>query len=390
MSKELLRRGPSRDFRIDVLRGLSILSVLLLHFNIAYRLLKSPMGRFLPQPYLSNLVWNGNYGVTVFFVISGYLITSTSLRRFGSLGGVSAKTFYVFRLARIFPCLVLVLSIITGLALANIDIFRGDEKISIWLSDLSILTFWHNVMMAKFGYFNYCLNVLWSLSVEEVFYIAFPLLCLVLRRPRWIAPAWIAAIVAGPVYRSYNSHNEILFLYGYLACFDAIAMGCITAVLVRSSRVPRIHNMTRNVLQIAALAYMLWIFVRAGIDSVPVWGTSLMAGGAAVFLFAEGASEVGAGLAGMRSFSEGLFSPVAWIGRHSYELYLFHIVLLAGMTAILPRKVVADTTKPLWFVFFLAVSALTAWLVARFYSEPMNYGLRARLLRGKSAQPAEV
>jgi peptidoglycan/LPS O-acetylase OafA/YrhL len=285
---------------------------------------------------------------------------------------------------------VLVLSIITGLALANIDIFRGDEKISIWLSDLSILTFWHNVMMAKFGYFNYCLNVLWSLSVEEVFYIAFPLLCLVLRRPRWIAPAWIAAIVAGPVYRSYNSHNEILFLYGYLACFDAIAMGCITAVLVRSSRVPRIHNMTRNVLQIAALAYMLWIFVRAGIDSVPVWGTSLMAGGAAVFLFAEGASEVGAGLAGMRSFSEGLFSPVAWIGRHSYELYLFHIVLLAGMTAILPRKVVADTTKPLWFVFFLAISALTAWLVARFYSEPMNYGLRARLLRGKSAQPAEV
>jgi peptidoglycan/LPS O-acetylase OafA/YrhL len=70
MSKELLRRSPSRDFRIDVLRGLSILSVLLLHFNIAYRLLKSPMGRFLPQPYLSNLVWNGNYGVTVFFVIS--------------------------------------------------------------------------------------------------------------------------------------------------------------------------------------------------------------------------------------------------------------------------------------------------------------------------------
>jgi peptidoglycan/LPS O-acetylase OafA/YrhL len=165
-----------------------------------------------------NLVWNGNYGVTVFFVISGYLITSTSLRRFGSLERVSAKTFYAFRFARIFPCLLLVLTMITGLALAGIEIFRGNAQVSIWLSDLSILTFWHNVMMAKFGYFNYCLNVLWSLSVEEVFYIAFPLLCLILRRSRWIVLVWVAAIVAGPIYRSYNSHNEILFLYGYLAC----------------------------------------------------------------------------------------------------------------------------------------------------------------------------
>jgi peptidoglycan/LPS O-acetylase OafA/YrhL len=284
LTKDLARPSARRDFRIDVLRGLSILSVLVLHFNIAYRLLKSPLGRLLPGPYLPNLVWNGNYGVTVFFVISGYLITSTSLRRFGSLERVSAKTFYAFRFARIFPCLLLVLTMITGLALAGIEIFRGNTQISIWLSDLSILTFWHNVMMAKFGYFNYCLNVLWSLSVEEVFYIAFPLLCLILRRSRWIVLVWVAAIVAGPIYRSYNSRNEILFLYGYLACFDAIAMGCITAVLVRSAKISRLNEAVRNLVQLTALAAMLWLFLRAGIDSVPVWGTSFMALGAAIFL----------------------------------------------------------------------------------------------------------
>jgi len=389
MSTELPRRGPSRDFRIDMLRGLSILSVLLLHFNLAYRLLKSPIGRFLPQPYMSNLVWNGNYGVTVFFVISGYLITSTSLRRFGSLGGLSAKTFYVFRFARIFPCLVLVLVIITGLAFANIVIFRGDKQISIWLSDLSILTFWHNVMMARFGYFNYCLNVFWSLSVEEVFYIAFPLLCLILRRPRWIVPVWIAAIVAGPVYRSYNSRNEILFLYGYLACFDAIAMGCITAVLARSSRIPRLSSLTRGLVQIAALSFMLWIFLRAGIDSVPVWGTSFMALGAAVFLFAEGASQRDAASAGQVSVLDKIILPIRWLGRHSYELYLFHIVLLAGMLACLSPKTVPAAAKPLWLLFFLAISALTAWVIAHSCSEPMNYGLRERLTRRRPTQLAE-
>lgn len=390
MTKDFARPSASRDFRIDVLRGLSILSVLVLHFNIAYRLLKSPLGKLLPGPYLPNLVWNGNYGVTVFFVISGYLITSTSLRRFGSLGKVSAKTFYAFRFARIFPCLLLVLAMITGLALAGIEIFRGNTQISIWLSDLSILTFWHNVMMAKFGYFNYCLNVLWSLSVEEVFYIAFPLLCLILRRSRWIVLVWVAAIVAGPIYRSYNSRNEILFLYGYLACFDAIAMGCITAVLVRSAKISRLNEAVRNLVQLTALAAMLWLFLRAGIDSVPVWGTSFMALGAAIFLFAEGASRSGASLVGKRSLGDKLSVPVAWFGQHSYELYLFHIVLLAGMQTLLPPKTTAAAMKPLWLLFFLGISSIAAWAIARFYSEPMNHGMRKRLIKVRSTPQAQA
>lgn len=389
MTKDLARPSAYRDFRIDVLRGLSILSVLVLHFNIAYRLLKSPLGEFLPGPYLPNLVWNGNYGVTVFFVISGYLITSTSLRRFGCFEKISAKAFYAFRFARIFPCLLLVLAMITGLALAGVGIFRGNTQISIWLSDLSILTFWHNVMMAKFGYFNYCLNVLWSLSVEEVFYIAFPLLCLILRRPRWIVLVWAAAIVAGPIYRSYNSHNEILFLYGYLACFDAIAMGCITAVLVGSAKIPRLNEVARNLVQLTTLAAMLWLFLRAGIDSVPVWGTSFMALGSAVFLFAEGASRSGANLLGKRSLVDKLSAPVAWFGQYSYELYLFHIVLLAGMQTLLPPKTTAASMKPLWLLFFLGISSIVAWAIARFYSEPMNSGLRARLIGIPSTLKAE-
>lgn len=135
MTGEIVRPAMRRDYRIDILRGLAILSVLLLHFHFAYNLLKSPMAVLLPKPYLVNLVLNGNYGVTVFFVISGYLITSTSLRRFGSLGEISAKVFYAFRFARIVPCLVLVLAIITGLALANVSAFRDSRNVSIWLAD---------------------------------------------------------------------------------------------------------------------------------------------------------------------------------------------------------------------------------------------------------------
>ncbi len=365
-----------RDFRVDVLRGLSILSVLVLHFNLAYRLLKGPLGPWLPGPYLSNLVWNGNYGVTVFFVISGYLITSTSLRRFGSVRQVTPRVFYAFRFARIMPCLMLVLAVITGLGQAGMHVFQSDPPTTIWMADLSILTFWHNVMMAWYGYFNYSLNIFWSLSVEEVFYLAFPLLCLVLRRVRWMMVVWGLAIVAGPIYRSLHSHNEIEFLYGYLACFDAIAMGCMAAVLVWSGRVPLVSARMRNLVQGLALVFMGWIFMRAGIDAVPVWGMTFMALGAAVFVSVEGAErEVAQG----RAFADRLAAPVAWLGRHSYELYLFHIVLLSLMrTALLPETMAPGAKLP-WLVVFLAASAAVAWGIARMYSEPMNRWLRERL-----------
>jgi peptidoglycan/LPS O-acetylase OafA/YrhL len=110
----------TRDHRIDVLRDASILVVLILHFNLAYKLVISPFATVLSARLVNAVVWNGNYGVIVFFVISGYLITSTALRRFGNLGQVSTKAFYTFGFARIFPCLLLLLPIITVLAIAGV------------------------------------------------------------------------------------------------------------------------------------------------------------------------------------------------------------------------------------------------------------------------------
>lgn len=56
-------------------------------------------------------------------------------------------------------------------------------------------------------------------------------------------------------------------------------------------------------------------------------------------------------------------------------------MILAGMRTLLPQETVALVAKPAWLVFFVASSALVGWLIARFYSEPMNRGLRARLLK---------
>jgi hypothetical protein len=102
----------TRDTWIDTLRGVSILLVLLHHFNIAYPLGGTWLGTILGWPVLQPLARNGNYGVTMFFVISGFLITRHALDRWGSLDRIRLKEFYVLRLARILPALLLLLVVV--------------------------------------------------------------------------------------------------------------------------------------------------------------------------------------------------------------------------------------------------------------------------------------
>lgn len=363
-------RQSVRDYRIDLLRGLAILSVLLLHFDLSYHVTQGPLFSNFAGRLIHTAIRNGNYGVVIFFVISGYLITSTSLRRFGSLGKVSPRVFYSFRAARILPCLLLVLAVITPLALAGVPSFRDTKNVPLWLADLSVLTFWHNVLMAKAGYFNYCLNIYWSLSVEEVFYLSFPLLCL-LKKTWWIVPVWLLAIVVGPIYRHLNANDEIRFLYGNLACFDALAMGCLTALLAR-----QVHMSARlrDIVQGCALLFMAGIYVRGSIGTSPVWGPSLMAFGAAAALFVEGALSTDSGRRSNR------FRALAWMGRHSYELYLFHIIVLAAMRDLVKATTPSMAFKFGWLLLFLLLSAVFAALISRFFSEPLNGALRRRLV----------
>jgi peptidoglycan/LPS O-acetylase OafA/YrhL len=292
---------------------------------------------------------------------------------------ISAKKFYAFRFARIFPCLILILTIITSLGLAGVPWFKsnGEHNVSFLTSDFSVLTFWHNVLMAKVGYFNYGLNILWSLSVEEVFYLVFPLLCLLLRRDSLILGAWCVAIVFGPIYRSWHADNEIRFLYGYFACFDAIAMGCCVALLSRSFRV---SDHARRAAQLTACAFIAWIYLRDDIDSSAIFGPTLIAAGAAVFLFAEGANRTSIAEAGSQNLFKRTLRPLAWFGSHSYELYLFHIVVLAFMRNVYDRHSLPEGYKPLWFLLFLLLATLLANLVARLYSEPLNRWIRGRLV----------
>ena len=376
--------APQRDARIDLLRGVAILLVMLLHFSLTYRLSQSPLAAWLSVPVVQALIVNGNYGVTMFFAISGFLITSYSLRRAGSLGAIDVRQFYVYRFARIMPTLALALGAIVTLGFAGVPSFANSSHHQplpasfFAIAVFSVLTFWHNVLMQSLGYFNYCLNIYWSLSVEEVFYLVYPLAAIALRRSRWFVAACAVPIVVAPIYRALHADNELYFMYGYAACFDAIAMGCIVALCKPHLRLaPRL----RGSVAIAAGLALCWTYA-IGIDGHEALGFSAIALSTSLLLLtAPGAGERSAAAA------RGL-APLRWLGRHSYELYLFHIVVLAGMRDLLPRDALAAGLKLPWLVLFFALSAGAAAAISRSFSEPVNRWLRERLARRTAAPVA--
>ncbi len=374
--------SASRSTGVDFLRGIAILSVLLLHFHLTYRLDVTPFD----LPWLSDAIRavsrNGNYGVTMFFVISGYLITSTSLQRFGSPGEVRPLAFWRLRAARILPCLVLMLAIVVALAALGLRAFVDKpDTASMPLAVLSVLTFWHNVLMARLGYFNYALNILWSLSVEEVFYLGFPLACVLLGRRERILPLLGLLALIGPAWRALHAGDEIVALYGYLSCFDAIAIGCAVALLPARR------------LSAAASARLAWpaalaiaaTWLAGPIMRNVVWGVSVVALGTGALLYGIAHRAAPAGRAqaehdpraGLHADDEPGFTRfVSFFGVRSYELYLFHIVVLGVLREWLTRANLVPAWKPVWLVLYLAVSAVVAQLVFRQVSVPLNVRLR--------------
>ncbi len=366
-----------RNQRIDLIRGVSILLVLLNHFNIAYRLDDTMLAQLLGWEAVRAVVRNGNYGVTLFFVVSGYLITSNADRRWAGLANVHARTFYGFRAARIIPCLLLLVTAVNLLGLGGMALFRNHAEHGqtppLWLVDLAALTFWMNVLIGRYGWVNYALGILWSLSVEEVFYLSFPILCRVLRNERQLLAFLVAVIVAGPLYRLAHQGNEAGFLYAYFASFDGIAIGCCAALLAK--RVD-LRGRAASAMVACTAAGMAVLYLSGSIGQTNILGMTAMGLGSGLLLLAAHRQPTSTVIDRSR-----LLKGLGWLGRLSYELYLFHLVVLGAMRTIVPSRSAAGDTKLLLLVAFLLLSALLGALVARWYAEPLNRHIRQVLSR---------
>ena len=304
------------------------------HVNMRLLLARVPYTQNLPQQFVSSLVWNGQRGVQIFFAISGFLITSTTLRRWGSLQQTSLRGFYLMRFARIAPLLFVLLAFLSALHLAHVHNFVvKPETGGLPRALLAALTFHINVLEAHRGYLPGNWDILWSLSIEEMFYLFFPLAARFLGRGKLFLVLLLAFIVAGPFARTILSHgNEVWQEYSYLGGMDAIALGCLTALVV--SR----HNFSTRALQaFAAVGSLLLIFTLCFTRQTV--SVALSEKGLDMTLIALATCFIIIAAAQSNWKAPRFLSPLLNLGQRSYEIYLTHMfVVFALFDVFLPGR----------------------------------------------------
>lgn len=338
---------------IDGLRALAVLSVVIYHV--------SP--QTLPGGFL---------GVDIFFVISGYLISLIVFRE-QTAGTFSFADFYARRIRRLFPALaaVLLVTLIFGAFALFADEYRRLGKHA-----ASAIVFLLNFqLMGEAGYFDVAsdskpLLHLWSLSVEEQFYLVWPALLVVLGRVRWRIGLVIGILIVGSfAFAIYLASRNLDALYFHpLARFWELLLGAalayyhnrfgINAFPTRIDQ-PWIRHLLSCV-GLAAIFSALFLFNGktphpSTLTLIPLLGV--------VLLIASGGSAVAGRFLALK--------PIVWIGLISYPLYLWHWPLLSYI-----RIMEFSTPRSSLLWVGAGVSVLLAALTYRYIELPLRHSRR--------------
>jgi peptidoglycan/LPS O-acetylase OafA/YrhL len=301
---------------LDGLRGIAILAVLAWHMGIP------------------GFTGAGQAGVTLFFVLSGFLITAILIEEQARSGRIDFRRFYRNRAARLLPALLVML-------LAASVMVAITRPVGGAIAILGALLYVANWLQAwKISLFP--VQHTWTLSIEEQFYIVWPLLLslLLLVRRRWALCAVVAGFMAATALRFFFApwdHNRAL--WGTDVRADALLAGCALALVLtrRPIRAPA-------TLVAAAIGAFGAVVI---VGSPPV----LLAGGLTVVALSSTIIVLRAATMADILLT---WSPLRWIGSISYGLYLWH-PLLFNTFPIVPRPALA-------VVAVLVAAASARWL----------------------------
>ena len=347
--------NPGYRPEIDGLRALAVVPVVLFHAGVSG--------------------FSGGYiGVDVFFVISGYLITGI-IQRDLDAGRFSILNFYERRARRILPALLVVC---LAAALFAWLLFLPEDMLNFAQSLVALSFFSSNLLFwLESGYFDAAAHVkpllhTWSLSIEEQFYVLFPLL-LVLLAPVTVSRRFtiIATIVAASfllsVWGSYAYPGAAFYLLPFRAW--ELGLGCLLALVSTRDIAQRFDERWSAVVGVCALALVL----------VPVFvfdNNTRFPGAAALLPCAGTAALIWITQSGNGPVHRLLAIPaLVRIGLISYSLYLWHWVLI-----VFARYYLNDSLPASWTAAIVLLSFACAELSWRYVETPLR---RKRLLRGR-------
>lgn len=303
--------GAALGFRLgyrpelDGLRGLAVLAVMAYH---------SGLRRVLPGGFL---------GVDLFLVLSGFLITALLLQEHRRTGAINVPRFYLRRGLRLLPALFVMLA-----ACCCWAAFRTAPDRAAVICRAALLT----ACQAANGVWRPpapmdLLGHTWSLNLEEQFYLAWPVVLLLalrfggLRRVGWVVGAGVAAsaLLRAALWLT----GQPSAATGLAVRADALLAGCLVAVLAEANRLPKGRPLIAAASSAGLLLVTLVLTTPTGAPWLHLGGFTVVATAAAVVIAALVQSPTG-------STSRALSArPLAWTGRVSYGLYLWHFPMLS-------------------------------------------------------------
>jgi peptidoglycan/LPS O-acetylase OafA/YrhL len=351
---------------LDGLRAISVLAVILFHAGVT-----GISGGFL--------------GVEVFFVISGYLITSLLLAEHQETGRISLRGFWIRRARRLLPALYVLLAVVAAVTL----VFFPDDAAALRGDVVAALLYvinWFFIVTQK-SYFEVIgrppvLQHLWSLAVEEQFYLLWPLLfgfgMKVLTRKRMLvcilAGALASAVLMAVLYTPGTDASRVY--YGTDTRAQGLLMGAALAFVWAPWRLHRRTGkgapVVLDLAGIAGLAVLAWVFVsvneyrsadalyRGGFFALDVLTVVLIA------VTVHPAARLVPAVLGSR--------PLRWVGQRSYGLYLWHwpifVITRPGLDV--------DLDGPALFVLRMALTVAFTEVSYRFIEQPVRHGALGR------------
>lgn len=344
---------------LDGLRGLSILAVLAFNGHLS--------------PFKGGFI-----GVDIFFVLSGFLITSLLAQEYRQTSGINVRNFYYRRALRLLPALLALAAFCASYA----ALFQSREKAAItWKGILYTLFYvanWTQIdsLSASIG----ALSHAWSLSVEEQFYIIWPLLLIALlklRKTRIIAVLLIliVASVAWSAFLWQHQPNYLRMYFGSDTRANELLIGCVAALLASWGSIPttKFARVAFRFLSVASVAGILYSIFAARYYSAFVYngGFALISLGVAAIIIdvVVFSSPLGRALA---------FPPLVWIGKISYGLYLWHFPIFYAL-----RQSLAGRVNPFVYGVLCVAAVFITATISHYFLERPFLKLRRRYSQEK-------
>ena len=305
---------------LDVLRFFAFLAIYLSH---SLSIDPSDWVRYHVPDKIATLMTaiasSGRFGIQLFLLLSGYLITSLLLRERWIKGDVNLRAFYIRRILRIWPLYFFILVV------AVLWPWTGRLPLPYFLAYLLLAGNWITVMLGPPASWA---SILWSVSIEEQFYLSWPLVVKFFSRKRClhVAIGLIAMANVARLYLAVGPLQPCTVFPNTFAQLDSIGVGILCAIALKGS-VPILSTGQRLLLLYSGLALLIGcgyfgkvespIFVIAGYPAV-------MFGCLALFLAVCGTSLS--------------WRPLVELGKISYGLYVYHVLALSLLGRALGGK----------------------------------------------------